>query len=246
MSVIGLIPSRLASSRLPGKALALIEDIPIIVHVAKRAQLSRSLDRVIVCTDSHEIAEVCTRYSIPSILTNSVFLNGTERIASVASDLECDYVIDIQGDEPLLNPHHIDQVVNELLGNDSTPDIVIPTLKVPYSSPETIVRVQSSISRRVMTLTRSSLPHRFAHTTSFIEKHLSIIGFTRDALHRYSLLPPSSFETIESVELLRAIENDFNVISLPLSGDSFSVDIEDDLLKARIAMKSDTFIAFYS
>lgn len=243
--VVGLIPSRLGSSRLPGKALALIEGMPIVIHTAKRAQLSSLLDDVFVCTDSQEIVEACDQYSVKSILTPNTFSNGTERIAYAAELLNYNFYIDIQGDEPLLNPSHVDSVIQCIVNNSRNEDIVIPTLEVPYSVPSSIVRVQSSVSGRVMTLTRANHPYKFSAVTQFVCKHLSIIGFTKSALKFYSTLNESYFESVEGIELLRAIENDMNVFTLPLKGDSFSVDIEDDLLKARVAMKNDKILSSY-
>ncbi|QNG28922.1 3-deoxy-manno-octulosonate cytidylyltransferase [Synechococcus sp. LTW-R] len=240
--VVGLIPSRLASTRLPGKALADIHGMPVIAHVAIRSKMASCLDRVIVCTDSQKIADVCKYYDIESVLTDSSFLNGTERIASVAESIDADYIVDIQGDEPLINPDHID-AVSEAIKSSLTVDIVIPTLKVSSSSPRTIVRVQSSLSGRIMTLTRASLPCPYASPSYFIDKHLSIIGFTKQALRVYSTLSPSPNEEVESIELLRALENDMRLQALPLDGDSFSVDVQDDLVRARVAMESDPLFA---
>lgn len=243
--IIGLIPSRLGSKRLPGKALAEIADIPVIVHVAKRSQLSKLLDKVIVCTDSDEIADTCKNYDIESILTSKHFRNGTERIASVMTNFDYEYAIDIQGDEPLVNPNHIDFVAKNISNNSRDEEIIIPTLEVPYSSPETIIRVQSSLSGRIMTLTRASLPHRYSIPISTIQKHLSIIGFTKKALIKYSKLSPTPNEESEDIELLRALENDMKLYSLQVEGNSFSIDVQDDLLKARVAMKTDKFFGKY-
>ena len=240
--VVGLIPSRLSSTRLPGKALADILGLPVIVHVALRAKIASSLDRVIVCTDSQKISDVCRKYNIEALLTDSCFLNGTERIASVSEATGADFVVDIQGDEPLINPEHIDAVADAIQSSRSI-DIVIPTLKVPSSSPQTVVRVQSSLSGRIMTLTRATLPCPYSSPSYFIDKHLSIIGFTRQALSVYSALAPSPNEQVESIELLRALENDMNLMALPLDGDSFSVDVQDDLVRARVAMESDSLFA---
>lgn len=243
--IIGLIPSRLGSKRLPGKALAKIANLPVIVHVAKRSQLSKLLDKVVVCTDSDDIADTCKKYNIEALLTSKDFRNGTERIASVIQNFDYDYAIDIQGDEPLVNPNHIDYVAKIISDNSKGEEIIIPTLEVPHSSPETIVRVQSSLSLRIMTLTRASLPHRYSIPTSTIQKHLSIIGFTKDALIKYSRLSPTPNEQSEDIELLRALENDMKLYSLPVEGNSFSVDVQDDLLKARVAMKTDKFFGKY-
>ena len=244
-NVIGLIPSRLGSKRLPGKALAKIADIPVIVHVAKRAELSKLLEKVIVCTDSEEIANTCSDYDIEATLTSSNFRNGTERIASVIENYNYEYVLDIQGDEPLVNPDHIDIVAEGISKNLKKEDIIIPTLEVPYSVPETIVRVQTSLSGRIMTLTRASLPHRYSVPIPTVQKHLSVIGFTKKALIKYSQLEQTLNEQSEDIELLRALENDMSLYALPLEGNSFSIDVQDDLIKARVAMKTDKFFGKY-
>ena len=131
--IIGFIPSRLNSTRLPGKALSDIEDMPVVIHVAKRSMLSSKIDKVIVCTDSAKIAEECKKYEIDFELTGSNFKNGTERIASVARKFDFDYAIDIQGDEPLVDPEHINLVAKAVETNARNEDIIIPTLEVPYT-----------------------------------------------------------------------------------------------------------------
>jgi len=243
--IIGLIPSRLGSKRLPGKALADISGLPVVIHVAKRALLSKSLSKVIVCTDSDEIYNKCKSFNVDAIMTSSNYRNGTERIASVAEDQEFDFAIDIQGDEPLVDPDHIDIVADNLSKNKKNIDILIPTLDVPFSVPETIVRVQSSVSGRVMTLSRANIPHRYSLPISTIQKHLSVIGFSKYALKKYRELGPTINEQSEDIELLRAIENDMRVYSIPIKGNSFSIDIQDDLLRARVAMKSDKYFGTY-
>tara|TARA_Y100000739_G_scaffold224450_1_gene228899 strand:+ start:343 stop:1083 length:741 start_codon:yes stop_codon:yes gene_type:complete len=243
--IIGLIPSRLGSKRLPGKALAMISEMPVIAHVAKRAKLSKLLAKVVVCTDSEEIAKVCTQYDIDFALTESSYRNGTERIASVVNNYDCQYVIDIQGDEPLVNPLHIDYVAENISKNCRNEEIIIPTLEVPYGVPETIVRVQSSMSGRIMTLTRTNIPCRYSIPVSTVQKHLSVIGFTRESLLKYNNLEPTPNEQSEDIELLRALENDMSLYALPVEGNSFSIDVQDDLLKARVAMKTDKFFGKY-
>ncbi len=243
--IIGLIPSRLGSKRLPGKALADLSGMPVVVHVAKRALLSNYLYDVIVCTDSQEIINICSRFGVKSTLTSSDCRNGTERIASVAYNYDFDFAIDIQGDEPLVNPHHIDLVAKSISKNTKNEDIIIPTLEVPYTCPETIVRVQSSLTGRIMTLSRANIPHRYSVPVTTIQKHLSVIGFTKNALKKYSELDPTINELSEDIELLRALENDMKLYSLPVEGNSFSIDVQDDLLKARVAIKSDKFFGKY-
>ena len=159
----------------------------------------------------------------------------------MVNQYDCNYVIDIQGDEPLVNPSHIDYVAENISKNYKNAEIIIPTLDVPYGAPETIVRVQSSLSGRIMTLTRSNIPHRYSIPVSIVQKHLSVIGFTKNALLKYDSLEPSPNEQCEDIELLRALENDMNLFALPVEK-FFSVDVQDDLLKARVAMKTDKFL----
>ena len=96
-----------------------------------------------------------------------------------------------------------------------------------------------------MTLSRANIPHRYSLPVSTIQKHLSVIGFTKNALKKYSKLSPTPNEQSEDIELLRAIENDMRVYSIPINGNSFSIDVQDDLLRARVAMKSDTYFGRY-
>jgi len=242
---IGLIPSRLSSTRLPGKALADIAGMPLVIHTAKRALLSDSLDDVYVCTDSDKIAQACSNYSVKVIMTSPNCLNGTERISEASSHFTCDFFVDIQGDEPLIDPNHIDKVVSALKDPSNESDVILPVLRVPYASSDSIVRVQVSKTNRVMTLSRASIPHIYNQNPHNIYKHLSIIGFTRESLSRYSSLKPSHYELVENVELLRALENDMRITALPLNGDSFSVDLQDDLDRARLAMINDSYFGKY-
>jgi 3-deoxy-manno-octulosonate cytidylyltransferase (CMP-KDO synthetase) len=239
--VVALIPSRLESKRLPGKALLDIDGYPIIVHTAKRAMLSRMIDEVYVCTDSIEIIKVCKKYNIPTIKTKKNFKNGTERIASVAKKFKNYLIVDVQGDEPLTNPKTIDKVVNFHLKNKYNPEIVIPTRLMSYDSSETNVRVLSSITNRIMYLSRAKIPYNYKNSLSFVDKHVSVITFSYSGLMKYKKLKPSPIEVIEDIELLRAIENDMNVFSYKIKEKSFSVDINDDYLKAKIAMNDDPY-----
>ena len=113
MRAVGLIPCRLKSTRLPSKALLMIDSLPIIVHTMKRAQLAKSLDDVYVCTDSEEIANVVHSHGGKPILTKSEHTNGTERIAEAAESLEADLFVNIQGDEPVIDPETINQIASD-------------------------------------------------------------------------------------------------------------------------------------
>ncbi len=239
--IVALIPTRLESKRLPGKALLDIDGYPIIVHTAKRAMLSKMIDKVYVCTDSQEIIKVCKKYGVNTIKTKNNFKNGTERIASVANRFKNCLIVDVQGDEPLTNPNTIDKLINFHIKNKSKPDIVIPTRVMSYDSSETNIRVLSSKTNRIMYLSRAKIPYTYKNSISFVDKHVSVITFSFKGLMKYKKLKPTPLELIEDIELLRAIENDMNVISFRIKEKSFSVDINDDYLKAKIAMSNDPF-----
>jgi 3-deoxy-manno-octulosonate cytidylyltransferase (CMP-KDO synthetase) len=243
MKIVGLIPSRLESVRLPGKALLDICGIPMVIHTYKRSLLSEVVDEVYICTDSKEIAKVCKQYGASYILTSSKHLNGTERIAEAANSFSgVDYFVDIQGDEPLINPKHIDKVVRYHINNNC--DIVLPHIITKKPINENIVKVVES-GGRVLYLTRANCPYPF-RSESQIKKHLSVISFTPEALNLYAKMPESPLEKIESVELLRAIEGGLTIGTFKLSGDSFSVDVGQDYVNAMNAMKDDGLFKKYS
>lgn len=239
--IVALIPTRLESKRLPGKALLDIDGYPIVVHTAKRAMLSKMIDEVYVCTDSKEIIDVCKKYKIQTIKTKKNFKNGTERIASVASKFKNYLIVDVQGDEPLTNPKTIDKLVKFHLKNKYKPEIVIPTRLMSYDASDTNVRVLSSKSNRIMYLSRAKIPYNYKNSISFVDKHVSVITFTYSGLMKYKKLKQSTYESIEDIELLRALENDMKVYSYRIKEKSFSVDINDDYLKAKIAMSNDPY-----
>ena len=243
MKVVGLIPCRIESIRLPGKALLDICGLPMVIHTFKRALYSQTLDEVYICTDSKKIAKVCEHYDVPFIMTSPKHLNGTERIAEASKTFsDVDYFVDIQGDEPLINPDHIDSVVN--FHSDSRYDIVLPHILTDKSINENIVKIVDSNSR-VLYLTRANCPYPFRNEL-YLKKHLSIISFTPSALDKYSKMSESELERTEGVELLRAIENNLTIGTFNLTGDSFSVDVGQDYANAVIAMRKDKLFKKYS
>lgn len=239
--IVGLIPSRLESKRLPGKALLEIDGYPIIVHTAKRAMLSKMIDEVYVCTDSQEIIDACKKYGIQTIKSKKKFSNGTERIASVANRFKNYLIVGILGDEPLVDPNTIDKVINFHLKNKNNPEIVISTRVISLESSENNVRVLSSRSNRIMYLSRAKIPHNYKNSISFVDKHDSVITFSYSGLIKYKNLKPSPLELVEDIMLLRAIENDMKVFSCKIKNKSFSQDINDDYLKTKIAMSTDPY-----
>ncbi len=236
--VWGLIPARLESSRLPRKALSILHGIPMVVHVAKRSALSTTLDEVVVCTDSPKIAQVCVKYNVKVCITPVDCKNGTERILSAKRRLNIepnDLIVDIQGDEPLVDPVSIDKVVKHLIEHAEDFGIVLPYIDLCRTMNKNVVKVVSS-KNRVIYLTRSDAPYPFNNDYQ-LKKHLSIIGFSGKSLELFGELPVGDLETIEGIELLRALEGGMGIYTFKIDADSFSVDVLEDLEKANRALR---------
>ena len=244
--ILGLIPVRLGSTRLPAKALLPINNLPLIIHVYKRAKLSKKLDDVIICCDDNKIAKVAKKYGAKILLTSKHHLNGTERICEAYKILKkkYDFIVDIQGDEPFISPHHIDEVIKFHLKNSDV-DIILPTLKINSVNNTNIIKVVTDLKNKVLYLSRANIPYEFKKVNKYIRKHLSIISFKPEALIKFSKSTQTVLEKIEDVELLRALELGMKIKSLTLKGDSFSVDVIDDYNKAKIGNKTDKFYKLY-
>jgi 3-deoxy-manno-octulosonate cytidylyltransferase (CMP-KDO synthetase) len=247
MKIIGLIPSRLGSTRLKQKPLIKIGGIPIVIHTYKRAKLSKMLDDLYICCDDKKIRAICDNYGAKCILTSKKHKNGTERIAEAYSKLKKKYdlIVDIQGDEPLLQPNHIDQVIKFHQKNLNV-DIILPTLRSFKKSEKNVVKVLTSVAKNVLYLSRENLPFEFKKQNNLFLKHLSIISFKPAALIKFYKSKETFLERAEGIELLRAIEIDLKIKTLTLKGDSFSVDIKKDLYKAKKYILKDKLFKKYS
>ena len=229
--ILGLIPSRLNSTRLKEKPLLVVDGLPIIIHTLKRAQLSKKLDKVIVCTDHSKILELVKKHGGDAVLTSKRHKNGTERIAEVAKNYKASLVIDIQGDEPLVDPRDIDKVIDFHKKNSSF-DIVVPSMISKNPSSKSLVKVVFIENGNVLYFSRAVIPHDYKNKKIKHYKDLSIVSFKPNALKKFSKLKMSNLEKIEGIELIRALENNLNIGTFIAKGTSFSVDVNDDLLKA--------------
>ena len=240
MKILGLIPTRIGSTRLPSKPLLEINKIPLIIHTYKRAKLSKKLDKLIVCSDSREIQKRVVEHGGECVLTSKKHNNGTERIYEAYKKIKKKYdlIIDIQGDEPLINPVHIDNVIEFHKKNKSI-DIILPHIKIKYGDNHNIVKLLTDIKDNVIYLSRTKLPLEFKQINKSYKKHLSIISFKPDALKRFHSSKRTPLEKSEDIELLRALEIGLKMKTLPLKGDSFSIDIFDDYKKAIEKFKID-------
>ena len=238
LRVVGLIPVRLNSSRLFRKAILEIDKMPMVIHTYKRALLSKKLDKVFICSDSKEILRIAKKYKCNFIKTGKN-LTGTDRISEASDKLKekFDLYIDIQGDEPLIDPKHIDKVVQWHQKNINF-DIVVPSLKSKNIDTPHIVKIVKS-KNKVLYFSRSLIPNPFNKQHNYYLKHLSVISFKPDSLKRFRKLSQGNLEKIEGIELMRALENNMQIGTFNLDGSSFSVDTKDDFLKAVKFMNID-------
>jgi len=236
-----LIPARLESSRLPKKALKKILDLPIIIHVALRAQLCKDVDNVIVCTDSPEICWECEKHNIKVCITKSEHNNGTERIAEAVNIINLkndDLIVDLQGDEVFAKPRDIEKVFAEI--QKSKFDCIVPYQKLyEVNNPNRVKIIETN--KKILYMTRADSPFFFGKEKQSLKKHLSIIGFKGKLLKNFSKLKPKNLEKIEKIELLRLLENDISIGTFQMEGSSLAVDTLDDYQKS-IRMMGDDII----
>jgi len=217
----------------------LLHGVPMIIHVAKRSLRANKLDEVVVCTDSIKIVQACFNYKIKVCLTPSSCQNGTERILVAKQRLgilDTDLIIDIQGDEPLVDPESIDRVASYAEQHVNEADIILPHMVPCPTNNRNVVKVVAS-GNKVIYLTRSDTPFNFNKDIS-LKKHLSIIGFTGGSLEAFGRLSEGGLETVEGVELLRALEGGLQIQTFPIVAESFSVDVMEDFERAERALRS--------
>ena len=244
--IIGLIPSRISSTRLYQKPLLEINKIPLVIHTYLRAKLSKKISDLYICCDDRSIYDVAKKYGAKVIMTSKKNKNGTERIAEAYEKInkKYDLIIDIQGDEPLISPKHIDTVIENHLKNLNY-DIILPSIITNNIDTPNIVKIVVNQNNEVMYLSRALIPYNFKKKTKNFLKHLSIISFKPSALKKFKKSNESPIEKIEGIELMRALEIGLKVKTINLKGGSFSIDVEKDYLKAKKFMKNDKYFKLY-
>jgi 3-deoxy-manno-octulosonate cytidylyltransferase (CMP-KDO synthetase) len=244
MNVIGIIPARYGSTRFPGKPLALIAGKPLIRHVVERCQRASSLSEVIVATDDTRIWEVVQDFCRAE-MTRPEHPSGSDRIAEVVTRCACDAVVNIQGDEPLIDPSVIDEVTGALAHTDMSTAATPVTSSEEYNSPN-VVKVVVSATGRALYFSRRTIPYlREAAGASVSEqlaafpflKHLGIYGYRRETLLRLVKFPVSPLERAEKLEQLRALENGIPIAVVQVDYDSVGVDVPADVQRVERLLK---------
>ena len=247
MKILGLIPARYASTRFPGKPLALIAGKPLVQHVVERCRKARSLSEIIVATDDARIADAARKFCRVE-MTRAGHPSGTDRVAEAAVRCQCDAVMNIQGDEPLMDPAVIDAVARALENEEMS------TAAAPIGHPEelenpNVVKVVVNTAGRALYFSRRTIPYlREAASGSVSEqlaafpflKHLGIYGYRRQTLLRLVQLPVSPLESAEKLEQLRALENGIQIAVVKVDYDGASVDVPEDVARVERLMIDST------
>lgn len=251
MSVVVIIPARYASTRLPGKALADINGKPMIVHVLRRAELARGVDRVLIATDDERIAVAVEREGGEALMTSPHHASGTDRIAEVASSLTCDVIVNVQGDLPMLEPGYVEAAIAALepaqdgSGEASPPVPSMSTLATPLAPGEAertqVVKVVRDRFGDALYFSRSPIPwgvkpeDAVAGEAPVALRHIGLYAYRRPFLLGLAKLSPTPLERAERLEQLRVLEHgqSIRVALVDASPAMVEVDTPEDLERVR-------------
>jgi 3-deoxy-manno-octulosonate cytidylyltransferase (CMP-KDO synthetase) len=238
---IVVIPARYGSTRLEAKALLELEGKALVLHAYDRASLSKLASECLVATDDERIMEVCRKHGANVVMTSIDHNSGTDRMAEVARKSDADIFINVQGDEPLIDPEAVDLLI-ETMRED--PSIKMGTLKKPFENYDDFVspnmaRVVCDLDDFALYFSRAGIPHmtreEFETTdkSALAFKHIGIYSFRREFLLEFSAMPQSPLEKLERLEQLRALEAGVRIKALTTSYESISVETPDDLERVR-------------
>jgi 3-deoxy-manno-octulosonate cytidylyltransferase (CMP-KDO synthetase) len=238
--IVAIIPARYQATRLPGKPLALIGGQPMIAHVYARASEARLVDSVLVATDDPRIAEAVDAFGGTAVMTRADHPSGTDRLAEVAAHLSADIIVNLQGDEPMLDPASVDAAIAPLLAD---PTIPMGTLRTPLAPEDAdnpnVVKVVVNLAGDALYFTRASVPYlRPGQTPAPSWRHLGLYVYRRDTLLRLATLAPTPLEQSEGLEQLRALEHGIRLHTVAVPAASPSVDTPEDLARVRHMMES--------
>ncbi|MBT5400540.1 3-deoxy-manno-octulosonate cytidylyltransferase [bacterium] len=236
MKIIGVIPCRYQSSRFPGKSLALINGKPMMWHVYQRALESNILDEVYIATDDQRIVKVANEHNLKTVMTSNKHETGTDRVAEVASQIQADYYINIQGDEPFIEPEAIKLVAQAIIDCDN------PLVQAAnaYTSMQDIsdvvdtntVKVIMDVNQRALAYSRQPIPYPKANTAKY-SKQLGLYAFKQSGLQVFSENLPASLEKVEGVEMYRLLEHGYSIQMVKTNDVSISVDTPSDLKRVQ-------------
>lgn len=251
MKVLGIIPARYQASRLPRKPLLNLAGVPMVVRVFKQAQKAKHLDHLLVATDHEEIYNACNQYGCPVVMTSPEHLSGTDRIAEAANHFpEYSIIVNIQGDEPFIQPEQIDHLVSVFLTTD--PPSIATLIKKIQSADElfntNVVKVVRNAHSNALYFSRTPIPFlRNAPPTQWLSfytyyKHIGMYAFQANILRKLTKLPSSTLEKAESLEQLRWLENGFSIFTQETDLETLAIDTPEDYEKALKYLEEGRFL----
>jgi 3-deoxy-manno-octulosonate cytidylyltransferase (CMP-KDO synthetase) len=234
--VVAVIPARLASTRLPGKVLRPIAGVPMLGWVYRAASACAQLDQVLIATDSQQVVAYADSQGWPSIMTSAELASGTDRVYAVSALVDADIYVNIQGDEPLLRPEHIDALLWPFARTDAQVT-TLSTLCPPQQIDDpNAVKVVTANDGRALYFSRATIPYQRG-TPLAPRKHIGIYAYRKAALRRFAELPPSPLESVERLEQLRWLEEGMSIYVARTLFDTIGVDTEEDLLAAERVLR---------
>jgi 3-deoxy-manno-octulosonate cytidylyltransferase (CMP-KDO synthetase) len=246
--IAAIIPARLASTRLPEKPLADIHGKTMIQRVYERARLARRLERVLVATDDARIADVVQAFGGEALMTSPAHLSGTDRVAEAARHVAADVIVNVQGDEPLLDPQAVDALCAAMLAEPTIElgTLALPLLDAAELGQPSVVKVVVDARGDALYFSRSPLPHlrlpepdaeasaRAVVARGLARRHVGIYAYRRDTLLRFPTWQPSPLELAEGLEQLRALHHGVRIRVVDVTGDAgVAVDTPADLERVR-------------
>jgi 3-deoxy-manno-octulosonate cytidylyltransferase (CMP-KDO synthetase) len=235
-TILGVIPARYQSSRFEGKPLVKIKGIPMIKRTYMQALKSNLLDKIVVATEDKRIIDYCQMEDIPVVMTTDTCLTGTDRVAEVSQQMDYDFYVNIQGDEPIIDPSSIEQIVEMYLthGNDYIAYNLYKVINdMTEVNSDTIIKVITNVNDEVMYMSRLPIPFSKGKLTSVFKQQIPVYGFTKKALSLFSSYEKTLNEKFEDIELLRFVDLGFKLKMIPTTASSIAVDVPADLAKVE-------------
>ena len=240
MKTAAIIPARMGSTRFPGKVLANLGGKPIVQWVWERTKASKA-DEVIVASDSEEVIRAVQAFGGNAQMTSPNHPSGSDRIWEVASKLDCDIIINVQGDEPFMEPSVIDNLI-DVMQESPAPDmatVVVPSTREQIANNPNSPKVVVSADNTALYFSRSPIPFlREGGTDMPLYKHWGIYAYSRAALSKFVSLPESPLEKCEKLEQLRALENGMKIKVIKTNFQSIGIDTPEDLVQAEQYLKN--------
>ena len=247
--VIVVIPARMNSKRFPGKPLKNILGVAMIEHVYFRAVQCKGVDDVVIATCDQEIIDICKSFGAKTILTSAQHERSIDRVAEAVENLNCNIVVNLQGDEPLVTPNIIQELINVMKENElvDCANLVSKIDKDEFINPNT-VKIVNDVNGNIIYFSREPIPSKSKSSTENFDKfrQIGIMAFRKNFLLKYSDLPSTPLEKIESVDMLRILEHGYKIKMVKVDYEGFGVDIPSDILKVEKLMAKDNLWLKYT